>query len=92
MWRNHVAVTQTVWLSDGQERAAHPAFASDKEYLETVYNRMMAAIASKNTEGYMAFVDPEAVFIDAKETRRTRKPYARNSLRSSPRYATSVQT
>jgi ketosteroid isomerase-like protein len=46
--------------------AAHAAFAGDKEYLESVYNRMAAAIANKDVEGYMAFVDPGAVSIDVK--------------------------
>jgi hypothetical protein len=50
--------------------AAPAAFASDKEYLEALYNRMGAAIASNNADAYMALIDPGIVTIDQQGNRK----------------------
>jgi hypothetical protein len=50
--------------------AAQTAFASDKDYLEALYLRMGAAIASNNADAYMAFFDPGIVAIDEKGNRK----------------------
>ena len=50
--------------------AAQAAFASDKDYLEALYQRMGAAIASNNADAYMAFFDPGIVAIDEKGNRK----------------------
>jgi hypothetical protein len=50
--------------------AAPAAFASDKDYLEALYNRMGTAIASNNADAYMALIDPGIVSIDQKGNRK----------------------
>jgi hypothetical protein len=50
--------------------AAPAAFAGDKEFLEALYNRMGAAIASSNADAYMALIDPSIVSIDQKGNRK----------------------